>query len=807
VIYRLLASPRYGQRWGRHWLDVARYADSNGLDENICYANAFRYRDYVIEALNADKPYDQFLREQIAGDLLPATDDDLQNRQQQIATGFLALGAKMLACDDGKKLRMDIVDEQLNTLSQAFLGLTIGCARCHDHKFDPIPTTDYYALAGIFHSTKTMENYKVVAKWYERPVPTPERREQQEKLAAARSHLVAASKSAAEDLLTGAVERAGDYLLAAAERATHLAKVDQLRARLQGADDDWLRAALLVEAEDLARGTAEQLDAGYGEGIGVIASKETGEAEYDLDIALGGYYGLALRYAAESARPMTLLVNGKVHSDECGGGVTGGWYPQHQRWSVETLLRLGPGKQTLRFERHSGPIPHVDRFALVRLEALEVSADGRPLATGAIPTQPALHELFVNRLAELLHQAGGNPPLGTAIGLLSDNNSWLKLPRSPRQFYPPETVARLTEIEQQIETLESSLLPEMLAMGVTEGPEIGDMPMHHRGNYFTPGPIVRRGFLQVLHDNDTPQIDGSQSGRLQLADWITQPNTRASALAARVMVNRIWRWHFGQGIVKSTDNFGKLGNEPTNGPLLDYLASYFIRKNWSIKAMHRLIMSTAAYRMSTTYDPRAAALDPENRLLWRMNRRRLEAEALRDSLLALGGTLDDSMGGTLLKVKNHAYVTSSGTAITDEYDQPRRSIYLPVVRSAMYEPFTTFDFPDPALPSGDRAATTIAPQALFMTNSQLVHDQMGRLAARLLQQQDLPDTERIGLLYEQVFSRLPEPVEVARTLQFVRDYENVAESLVEQDQANLRLRAWQALCRVLVSTNEFIYVE
>ena len=296
--------------------------------------------------------------------------------------------------------------------------------------------------------------------------------------------------------------------------------------------------------------------------------------------------------------------------------------------------------------------------------------------------------------------------LEAARNLLFDKEGPFKLPVNPVQFYPPETTTELELLKHKLQKLEASRPELELAMGVTEGPEIGDMRLHHRGSYFTPGHTVPRGFLQVISDGTATPIDGAQSGRLQLAKWLTNPHGRARALTARVIVNRIWHWHFGTGIVPSTANFGNLGEQPSNRPLLDYLAEQFMNENWSIKAMHRLMMNSAAYQMSTAHNPQAAMVDPENKLFWHMSRRRLEAEAVRDILLALGGTLDRTMGGTLLRIGNRNYVTSSGSSITDEYNHPRRSVYLPVVRSAMYEPLTTFDFPDPALPSGHDNCTS-----------------------------------------------------------------------------------------------------
>ena len=353
VVDRLLASPRYGERWGRHWLDVVRYADSNGLDENLCYAYAWRYRDYVIDAFNRDLPFDAFVREQVAGDLMPAGDDESENLRRQVATGFLALGAKMLACDDGMKMRMDIIDEQLSTLGQSVLGMTLGCARCHDHKFDPIPSADYYALAGIFKSTKTMENYKVVAKWYERPV-APARvinayESHVKEVDSRKAELAAAEAQANRALLATARRQAADYLLAGADALRRRALLEPLGARLQREGPAAIGSAIVLEAEEFDRGNSEKLVGGYGDGIGVIATRGGAEVEYELTIPSAGRYFLALRYAAEASRPLKLSVNGIRIGGEIAGTVTGGWYPPDQQWRAEAVLELDAGPATLRF--------------------------------------------------------------------------------------------------------------------------------------------------------------------------------------------------------------------------------------------------------------------------------------------------------------------------------------------------------------------------------------------------------------------------------------------------------------------------
>lgn len=588
LVDRLLASPAYGERWGRHWLDVARYADSNGLDENVAYGNAWRYRDYVVNAFNRDKPYDQFLLEQIAGDLLPPTDDLATKHERLIATGFLALGPKVLAEVDEQKMEMDIIDEQVDTLGRSVLGLTLGCARCHDHKFDPIKTEDYYALAGIFKSTRTMEHFKKVARWYENSLAT----EQDLALKAAHDKRVAEAKAAIQSV----IDTANEKLKAAAAAGT-------------------------------------------------------------------------------------------------------------------------------------------------------------------------------------------------------------ELPKNPESMYPPETQAELKQKREALKELEKAAPVMPVAMGVTEGTVV-NVAVHLRGNHLTLGAEVPRRFPLILAGTDQPPLDLQQSGRLQLAQWLV---SRDHPLTSRVMANRIWRWHFGQGLVRSTDNFGRLGDAPVNQPLLDWLAHRFMQQNWSIKAMHRLIMLSSTYQMSSDYDPQAAEVDSENHWHWRADIQRLEAEEIRDALLAVAGTLDRTIGGSLLHVKDRDYFFDHTSRDGTRYDSRRRALYLPVVRNNVYDVFQLFDFADPSVLSGNRDTTTIAPQALFMLNSELVLDASESLAARVLEQPDLDDAGRIQLVYQRAYGRPAAEAEIAKAAALVEEISKSVEP-TQSDPAKRRLQAWASLCQVVLAANEFIYV-
>jgi hypothetical protein len=584
VVDRLLASPHYGERWGRHWLDVARYADSNGLDENVAYGNAWRYRDYVVAALNRDKPFDQFLREQISGDLLPAA-NDAQRREQLIATGFLALGPKVLAEVDEKKMEMDILDEQVDTLGRAVLGLTIGCARCHHHKFDPITIEDYYGLLGIFQSTQSMENFKKIARWHENPIASP---------------------------------------------------------------------------EDLARKAAH-------------------------DQAVGK--------------------------------------------TKETIQRL--------------------------------IAKGNEQVKTAKPVEP--------------------------------------LPRNAEALFPEDTRAELKRLRDGMKELDRSAPVVATAMGVREGAVI-DAPLLPRGNHLTPGKFVPRRFPTVLAPNQ-PALSPKQSGRLELAHWLTRPD---HPLTSRVMVNRVWRWHFGHGLVRSTDNFGLLGDRPTHPELLDWLAHRFVESGWSLKDLHRLIMLSSTYQMGAGHDAKAAEIDPENRLLWRMNVRRLEAEAIRDAILAASGLLDRTPGGSMLHVANREFLFDHTSKDKTKYDSRRRSLYLPVIRNNLYDVFQLFDATDATVASGDRATTTVATQALFWLNSDLLSKASENLARELLAEKTLDDAGRIELLHRRAYGRPALPAEVARGAEAVADLQSsLAGSGTSEKQ---RLRAWSLYCHVILAANEFVVV-
>lgn len=798
VVDRLLASPRYGERWGRHWLDVARYADSNGLDENLVYRNAFRYRDYVIAAFNQDKPYDQFIREQLAGDLLPESSDLKIQFERWTATGFLSLGAKMLAEDDPVKMQMDIVDEQLDTTARAFMGLTVGCARCHDHKFDPIPTADYYAMAGIFKSSLTMDHFKVVAKWHEHVLaPKPDRdllAAHEAKLEAKRKEISDLTKAENKKLTDIEHQRIGSYLRAAREI------LEGNKVKIAPVEDD--PAALTRLATQ--------------------ATKTDKTLEFAIEIAKAGNYQLDLLNEEKGSGTSDIYVNGvwmkqadppvqnRVASPESGG------------WKYVAIIPLKQGSNTIRFE-HRSKTPKFDKLLL--------AAHTGPYTPPTTVQAAAKHQVNPDILDELIYyfeqsQAAASsvfhdwevnpndalapvyeqrfkdaiaagkdtkdPQLKAAYNFLHEKFGPFRAPSNARRYYSPEVQAKLKQLDAEAKTLEAATPDFPKAMGAVEYDKAEDIPIHIRGSHWNLGEKAPRGFLRAIDTGYKPTFDDKHSGRLELAEWLTSPN---HPLTSRVMVNRIWRGHFGRGIVATTDNFGRLGEKPSHPELLDWLALRFIEQRWSVKALHRMILLSSTYQMSSEYSAKSNDVDPENILLWRMPRRRLEAEAIRDAVMSASGALDFTMGGTLLTYKDRQYVANTSKGSTVDYDRPIRAIYVPVLRSSMYEVFSAFDLPDPTMSNGDRDSTVVAPQALFMMNSSVILKHSLKMAESL---QTLEPNARIAAAYQRALSRPPTNQEVDQALTFI--------AKMQKEWNGDSLKAWQSFCKSLLASSEFIYL-
>jgi mono/diheme cytochrome c family protein len=860
VIDRLLASPRYGERWGRHWLDLARYADSNGMDENMAYANAFRYRDYVINAFNQDTPYDQFIKEQLAGDLLPASSNESVNHARLTATGFLVLGPKMLAEDDPMKMEMDIIDEQVDTVGRVFMGLTLGCARCHDHKFDPIPTSDYYGLAGIFKSTKSMQNHKVVAMWNERALGTKADRD---RLAAHKLEVETRNKSirdgiatARKDLLKDQREHLADYLIA----GWQLYKTPEFdrKSIMKGKDATKISGLLIREAEKFDRGNVLIDNSNYGSGIGVILNK--GElpnfVEYDILVPSDGIYQIEVRYAAAASRPVMIKLDGDVIASQAAGDVTGSWGPDGQKWAVAGVYPFCKGKRVVRLDC-DGPFPHFDKLAFVPRElpkgtdlatlktSRELAAekklnprlieywrdefkrtkneknsiwkpfhdrDGTPeawrktLLAKPVPDSPtalaARYKALFDEAQKDKQTPSPDPFLTAFRQAIDDPAGPFRLGKKAETLFGVEVAGKLKAKRDALAEFEKNA-PAVTEVMAVEDQAVTNLKIHLRGNHTTLGDEVSRRFPRVIAGEKQASLSTGQSGRLELANWLASSE---HPLTARVMVNRIWQGHFGEGLVRSSDNFGKLGEQPDHPELLDWLARRFIESKWSIKAMHRLIMTSSAYQMSTRLNEKAAMVDPENRLLWRMSRRRLEAEAIRDSLVFVSGRLEPTVGGSLVTTKNHAYVNNTGAGASLPYEANRRAVYLPVIRSGLYDVFQSFDFADPSASNGKRIPTTVAPQALFMMNDGVVLQSAESLAKRLIDKGGKDFGPRVQTAYELAFGRPATVKEIERAKAYLAKFdaywkaEGVDAKLIEQ-------RSWQTLCQAILASSEFIYID
>jgi hypothetical protein len=587
---KLLASPRFGERWGRHWLDVARFGESSGGESNISFPYAWRYRDYVIDAVNADVPYNRFIVEQIAGDLLPSK-SPVERARLLIATGFLAVGPKNLGQGIAVQFKADVVDEQINALSRGLMASSVACARCHNHKFDPFSMQDYYALAGIFSSTKTLFGTAI---------------------------------SPANNV-------AGDPL------------------------------------------------------------------------------------------PLPRFLEQKIF---------------HKSISAKRVASL--------------------KAELVALET----------------------EQKTKRAAAIRAVREGRDPSGIYTIRDALRIRW-----------------RTGAIDGQLEKVDETGKALPLTMGVLDQEKIGDAPLYERGDVSRPSKTVPRRFPEVVQLDTTEEITNAASGRLQLSHWLTRPE---HPLTSRVFVNRVWHHLLGSGLVRTVDNFGSTGELPSHPELLDHLATRFVKNGWSLKTLIREIVATRTYRQASTYDSRAFSKDPDNRLLWRIAKRRLDAEAIRDAMLVVSGEINTdrpeaSLIGRVIGDKPISLIGLDKRIPADLDGMTHRSVYLPVIRDRLPDALELFDFAEPSLVTGHRETTNVPVQSLYLMNSPFVQERAAGLASRLLRE-DKADRQRVEHAFRLCFNRSPDAEESKRSLAFLKND-------AADDAARKRVLA--SFCQALLCTAEF----
>lgn len=773
LIDQSLARPQFGERWARHWLDIAHYADTHGFERDRRRDQAWPYRDYVIRSLNEDKPYDQFLREQIAGDVL-APDD----RDAVIATGFLAAGpwdyvgqvetqSSMLR----RAARSLDLDDMLTQVLAATVGMTINCARCHDHKLDPITQSEYYELTAVFAGL---------------------RRDDRDVSATARQ----------------------DY--------------EKKRTRIQQQLDDVAAklARLKAEAIDLA----DVVGGGNGYGSGKKGSgidARNGQIQVppltNLDNVEPGHFA-----ACDLPLVDGVFIPAASQTKISSTGLTATVLPQHGENAWDTI-RNGP--VTSQFSTQWGDVDyattghsllglHANAGITFDLEAIRnthalaaplrfstvvgyggrtvepsaefwVLLDGELKSTGKLGRNDtvsiALEIPDSSRFLTFISTDGGDGYSHDQISFGDPRLSEAQ-PKSATQE-TRDAIAELETVEQQLQQEQNALQPPQVFFGVIAAPP----PTTHiliRGNPETPGEAVAPGTLRLggaavnFGAADMPE----SQRRIVLADWITDPH---NPLTARVIVNRLWHHHFGRGIVGTPSDFGYGGERPSHPELLDWLAAELIRADWSLKHIHRLIVSSQTYRMtSRSSDPAAMQVDSDNRLLWRMNARRLEAEAIRDSVLVVADKLNPQMYGPGYRDFDYqdAYAPIYNYTTADTPELWRRSIYRFIVRTTPQPFLSTLDCPDPATLTPSRTVTTTALQSLALFNNDFMLRQSQYFAQRLANEAATVD-EQINLAFQLVFTRSAHPDELA-----------AARRLVDK-------QGLSHLCRVLLNTNEFVNID
>jgi cytochrome c553 len=663
VVERLLQSPHYGERWGRYWLDVARYAEDQahtfGVKPNT---SAWRYRDWVIQAFNDDMPYDRFVKLQLAADLIEK--EEISQRKHVAALGFIGLGAQYYRDSPltATLATADELDDRIDSVTRGFMGFTVSCARCHDHKFDPIPQVDYYSLAGVFSSCKLTD------------IPV-------------------APKDVVEKF------------------NAHQEQIKKVQANI------------LTVYKDERRKSAEQR-------VGDVAR----------------YFVAAWQYQKKKTEDPKLLPKDFAQAN-----------------------KLEP----IAFERLVKDVKLDKVFGDKSLakEASEVDADAKTF-------EETIRKALADRDAKT---SLGEPSVGFLRQLFGENGVFEPTEAVMKTKLAGAALKTVDGLKAEVTKLQKQAAANPLpAVHAVMEATPADAKINVRGSPLNLGDVAPRRFLRVLSGESAPRFSQG-SGRLELADAIASPS---NPLTARVIVNRVWQYHFGRGLVGTPSNFGQLGDRPSHPELLDDLTSRFTATGWSIKALHREIMLSATYQMSSDHDEANFARDGDNRLYWRMNRRRLDVEGWRDAMLAVSGKLDTTFGGPTINLSQ---------------DMQRRTVYAKISRHNLDSLLRLFDFPDANITSERRAETTVPQQQLFFMNSPFVTGMARSLAARMLLEKG-DDAAKIERGYRLAYGRSAESSEIRDAAAFVGGSDDPAE------QSN-QLTRWERLAQVLIGSNEFLFVD
>lgn len=770
AIERLLKSPQYGVKWGRHWLDVVRYADTAGENTDRPLPHAWRYRNWVFDAFNDDLPFDQFVHMQLAGDVLPADGSPQKMSEGIIATGYLAI-ARRFGHDIDKDIHL-MHEDVIDNLGKNFLGLSTGCARCHDHKYDPLTAEDYYALYGIFSSTR-----------FSFPGCEPKGQPRD---------LVPLLPQTRIDELTQAWQQRNDEAVAEKNRREQSTTESRNRLKEQAATSSRVLATAAV-----------------GEGVSVSFADAERESLKPFAIRKGEVLQLTVFPNDGHGADSTLV---DLQITDVGN--------TDRQWNISDVIpdllsgnphQASHGAVWCFLEVTDGP-----KFLAERQDGIDGHADLSAWRFGDTPS------IFVNRSNEPVNvwtslpatsffvHPGPRRPVAVAWvcpddAVISVSGRVMDAHRSGgdgvafrlEHIASSESGAALVALGQSQNASDIVVEPSPVvpvAYAVVEG-TVGDAALHKRGDPEQPGDSVPRRWVSILGGDVVPE--GAGSGRRQLGDWIAQ-----HPLTARVMVNRIWQWHFGTGLVATPNDFGSRGQRPTHPQLLDYLATQFIASGYSVKAIHRLIMNTRTYQRSSDVSESSATNDAENRFLTRFARRRLNAEEIRDSLLAAADNLDTTVAEAHPFPAESTWTYTQHNPFSAVYETNKRSAYLMVQRQRRDPYLALFDGADPNASTPVRQLTTVPTQALYFMNAPFFHDQAARFSQRVLtaggnsaKSEQVKGQQRIERAFGLLYQRQPTATEYAAAAHFLDQYPG---GLQEK---------WAAYARVLLAANEFLFLD